>query len=300
MEALFGSSKTPAEKMKEYQRSMKKSIREMDRERTGLERREKKLMTDIKKEAKAGRNDSAKIMARDLVRTRGYIKKMYKMKSHMEAISLRLTTMQSTQQMAQAMKGVTKVMGKMNAKMNIPQIQSIMMEFEKQNEVMGMKEEMMDDAMDDAIDPILSCTLASRIHSCEYDPLVRNITDSTLPENKTGRLGLGTHTERRSNLIKRQTLARDSRPPHVPRLRLLAVGLDAAFVARGGRRRRGSVGARTVEGDVEIRWRELCASGECHQTSGACATRRDATRRERCGGRRDDERMGRWGEARGF
>ena len=29
-----------------------------------------------------------------------------------------------------------------------------------------------------------------------------------------------------------------------------------------------------------------------------CATRRDATRRERCGGRRDDERMGRWGEAR--
>ena len=111
------------------------------------------------------------------------------------------------------------------------------------------------------------------IHSCEYDPLVRNITDSTLPENKTGRLGLGTHTERRSNLIKRQTLARDSRPPHVPRLRLLAVGLDAAFVARGGRRRRGSVGARTVEGDVEIRWRELCASGECHQTSGACATR---------------------------
>ena len=150
MEALFGSSKTPAEKMKEYQRSMKKSIREMDRERTGLERREKKLMTDIKKEAKAGRNDSAKIMARDLVRTRGYIKKMYKMKSHMEAISLRLTTMQSTQQMAQAMKGVTKVMGKMNAKMNMPQIQSIMMEFEKQNEVMGMKEEMMDDAMDDA------------------------------------------------------------------------------------------------------------------------------------------------------
>ena len=131
--------------------------------------------------------------------------------------------------------------------------------------------------MDDAIDPILSCTLASRIHSCEYDPLVRNITDSTLPENKTGRLGLGTHTERRSNLIKRQTLARDSRPPHVPRLRLLAVGLDAAFVARGGRRRRGSVGARTVEGDVEIRWRELCASGECHQTSGA---RRDATVRD--------------------
>ena len=35
------------------------------------------------------------------------------------------------------MKGVTKVMGTMNKKMNLPQIQKIMMEFEKQNEMMG-------------------------------------------------------------------------------------------------------------------------------------------------------------------
>ena len=139
MEALFGKGKTPAQRLKEYQRSIKKSVREMDREKNALERNEKKLMADIKKEAKEGRVDSARIMAKDLVRTRGYIKKMYKMKSHMEAVSLRLATMQSSAQMAQSMKGVTKVMGKMNAKMNLPQISKIMMEFEKQNEMMGMK-----------------------------------------------------------------------------------------------------------------------------------------------------------------
>merc|ERR1719375_438929 len=122
----------------------------MDREKNALERQEKKLLADIKKAAKDGQMDSAKIMAKDLVRTRGYIKKMYKMKSHMEAVSLRLQTMQSSAQMAQCMKGVTKVMGTMNKKMNLPQIQKIMMEFEKQNEMMGMKEEMMSDAVDDA------------------------------------------------------------------------------------------------------------------------------------------------------
>merc|ERR1719271_2415601 len=100
--------------------------------------------------AKEGQVDSAKIYAKDLVRTRAYIKKMHKMKSHMEAVSLRLQTMQSSAQMAQCMKGVTKVMGQMNRKMNLPQIQKIMMEFEKQNEMMGMKEEMMADAVDDA------------------------------------------------------------------------------------------------------------------------------------------------------
>merc|ERR1719197_922846 len=107
-------------------------------------------MADIKKMAKEGQVDSAKIYAKDLMRTRGYIKKMYKMKSHMEAVSLRLQTMQSSAQMAQCMKGVTKVMGTMNKNMNLPQIQKIMMEFEKQNEMMGMKEEMMADAVDDA------------------------------------------------------------------------------------------------------------------------------------------------------
>jgi len=150
MDGMFGIGKTPKERLKEYQRSIKKSVREMDRERTTLERNEKKLLADIKKSAKDGHMDAAKIKAKDLVRTRGYIKKMYKMKSHMEAISLRLTTMQTTQQMAQSMKGITKLMGKMNGKMNLPQIQKIMMEFEQQNETMNLKEEMMEDAMDSA------------------------------------------------------------------------------------------------------------------------------------------------------
>jgi charged multivesicular body protein 2A len=35
--------------------------------------------------------------------------------------------------------------------MNLPEIQRIMMEFEKQSEMMNMKEEMMDDAIDMAM-----------------------------------------------------------------------------------------------------------------------------------------------------
>ena len=38
-----------------------------------------------------------------------------------------------------------------NFQMNLPEIQKIMMEFEKQSEIMDMKEEMMDDAIDSAL-----------------------------------------------------------------------------------------------------------------------------------------------------
>lgn len=40
----------------------------------------------------------------------------------------------------------------MNRQMNLPQIQKILHDFEKQSEIMDMKEEMINDAMDDAME----------------------------------------------------------------------------------------------------------------------------------------------------
>eukprot|EP01133_Synstelium_polycarpum_P010591 gene10591-12324_t len=99
--------------------------------------------------AKAGQMNSAKIMAKDLVRTRFHVQKFYEMKTQLQAVSLRIQTLQSTQSMAEAMKGVTKAMMVMNKQMNIPQFTKIMMEFEMQSDKMDMKEEMMNDTMDD-------------------------------------------------------------------------------------------------------------------------------------------------------
>jgi Snf7 len=45
---------TPAERLRQHQRSLAKAQRELDRERTKLEQQEKKLIADIKKSAKAG------------------------------------------------------------------------------------------------------------------------------------------------------------------------------------------------------------------------------------------------------
>lgn len=91
------------------------------------------------------------MMAKDLVRTRNACKKFMLMKANIQAVSLKITTLKSNHAMAQAMKGVTKAMATMNKKMNLPEIQKIMMEFEKQTEIMDMKEEMMDDAIDSAL-----------------------------------------------------------------------------------------------------------------------------------------------------
>merc|ERR1712212_1106911 len=90
-------------------------------------------------------------MAKDLVRTRRYVKKFMLMRANIQAVSLKIQTLKSQNSMAQAMKGVTKAMMSMNKQMKLPEIQKIMQEFEKQSEIMDMKEEMMNDVIDDAL-----------------------------------------------------------------------------------------------------------------------------------------------------
>ncbi|KDR81348.1 hypothetical protein GALMADRAFT_239196 [Galerina marginata CBS 339.88] len=152
IETLFGRTVTPAERLRQHQRSLTKAQRELDRERTKLEQSEKKLIMDIKKSAKAGQLNACKVMAKDLVRTRRYVHKFYQMRTQLQAVSLRIQTLRSNQQMADAMRGATRAMASMNRGLNLPSIQRIMNDFEKESSMMDMKEEMMSDAVDDVMD----------------------------------------------------------------------------------------------------------------------------------------------------
>ncbi|KAJ7109116.1 SNF7 family protein [Mycena epipterygia] len=152
IESLFGRTVTPAERLRQHQRSLAKAQRELDRERTKLEASEKKLIADIKKSAKDGQLNACKVMAKDLVRTRRYVQKFYQMRTQLQAVGLRIQTLRSNQQMADAMRGATRAMASMNRGLNLPGIQRIMTEFEKESSMMDMKEEMMSDAVDDVMD----------------------------------------------------------------------------------------------------------------------------------------------------
>jgi len=152
MEFLFGKKKTVKEILREHQRNINRAMRDIDRERTNLQNQEKKITIEIKKTAKQGQMGAVKIMAKDLVRTRNHVQKFYKMRTELQAVSLRIQTLQSHQAMGEAMKGVTRAMMVMNRQMNLPAMQRIMMEFEKQSEKLDMKEEMMSDTMDDVFE----------------------------------------------------------------------------------------------------------------------------------------------------
>ncbi|KAI8326227.1 Snf7-domain-containing protein [Martensiomyces pterosporus] len=152
LDFLFGKRKTPQELLRQNLRALNRAQRELDRERSKMEMQEKKLITDIKKAAKAGQMNACKVMAKDLVRTRRYVQKFYKMRTSLQGVSLRIQTMTSNQQMATAMRGATNAMKSMNMSMNLPGMQKVLMDFEKESEMMDMKEDLMNDAIDDAME----------------------------------------------------------------------------------------------------------------------------------------------------
>uniref|UniRef100_A0A3Q2YKA9 Charged multivesicular body protein 2A n=1 Tax=Hippocampus comes TaxID=109280 RepID=A0A3Q2YKA9_HIPCM len=76
-----------------------------------------------------------------------------------------------------------KKMAKQGQMLKLPQIQKIMMEFERQSEIMDMKEEMMNDAIDDALGDEDDEDESDAIVSQVLDELGLNLSDelSNLP-----------------------------------------------------------------------------------------------------------------------
>ena len=63
-------------------------------------------MVDIRKMAKSGQMEAVKIMAKDLVRTRAFVKKFILMRANIQGIALKVQTLKSQAAMANAMKGM--------------------------------------------------------------------------------------------------------------------------------------------------------------------------------------------------
>lgn len=89
------SEKPLKEVIRENQRLIKKSIRELEKEIRTLENNKKKLEADIRKHAKMGQMGAVKVMAKDYVRTKNYITKFIEMKTHLNAVSLKIQVSKS-------------------------------------------------------------------------------------------------------------------------------------------------------------------------------------------------------------
>jgi len=122
-----------------------------------LNAKKKTILAEIKQQAKRpgvkGANDpSLKAMAKNLVQVRNQRDKLYSAKAQIGAVGMQVSSMASQVAAATAVGSVTTSMAQANAAVDSKEMAKIMNQFQRENEVMAVREEMMDDALADAFE----------------------------------------------------------------------------------------------------------------------------------------------------
>lgn len=149
---LFGKKLSPAEQMRQQNRDLRKTQRDIERDRRGLDKLEKQLELDIKKAAKQGDKQLCTVLAKQLVQCRKQKARTYTAASKVQAVGAQSKAMHSNIKLSNVMGTTAKTMGAVNREMKPEQVMRNMQEFEKQSMKMGMTEEIVDETLNSILD----------------------------------------------------------------------------------------------------------------------------------------------------
>mmetsp|Transcript_48274 Transcript_48274/g.121538 ORF Transcript_48274/g.121538 Transcript_48274/m.121538 type:complete len:214 (-) Transcript_48274:206-847(-) len=173
---FWKKKKDPVALAKEWQTRLRQEQRGIDREIRGIEREENRVKMEIKAAAKRGDKDSARLLAREMVRSRKAKQRLYMSKAQMQGV---ITTLQSniaTMRTAGCMKQSAEVMEKMNKLCTAPQLQRSMMVMAREMEKAGLIEEMIEDTFED-LDEDLSDEADEEVQKV-LDEMFLGVTDA--------------------------------------------------------------------------------------------------------------------------
>lgn len=131
--------------LRKEQRSLERTIRDIQRS----EREAKKMVTD---NAKRGDMASAKVLAKELVRARKEVSRMYTNKAHLIAMNAQLTEQLAMVRVSGTLAKSTEVMTLVNNLVKAPQIALQMQQMSREMAKAGVIDEMMEDTLDSALD----------------------------------------------------------------------------------------------------------------------------------------------------
>lgn len=151
---LFGKSKTPdpKEQVNEWCRKIRKENNGLQRQINQIQRGEQNAIRSIKLAAKKGDNDSAKILAKEVVHARKSVAKIYTAKANLSSVEMQIKQQAAQLRVVGSLQKSTEVMKNMQQLVKLPEIQKTMMEMSKEMMKAGIIEEMMDDAMENLED----------------------------------------------------------------------------------------------------------------------------------------------------
>ncbi|KAK3148624.1 hypothetical protein QOZ80_3BG0297330 [Eleusine coracana subsp. coracana] len=152
VKSLLKPKPTPQQQLREWQRRLRNEGRIIDRQIRDVQREEKKVEKAIREAAKRHDIGSAKALAKEVVRSRKAVNRLYENKAQLNSISMHLGEIVATARTVGHLSKSTEVMKLVNGLMKAPEVAATMQEFSKEMTKAGVMEEMVNDAVDSALD----------------------------------------------------------------------------------------------------------------------------------------------------
>ncbi|XP_074561929.1 vacuolar protein sorting-associated protein 24 homolog 1-like isoform X2 [Curcuma longa] len=185
---LMRSKPDPQQQLREWQRRLRQEGRNIDRQIRGasascpvlsdVQREEKNVQKAIKEAAKRNDMASAKSLAKEIVRSRRAVNRLYENKAQLNSVSMHLGELVATARTVGHLSKSAEVMKLVNNLMKAPEVAATMQEFSKEMTKAGVMEEMVNDAVDTALD---SEDIEEEIEE-EVDKVLAAIAGETISE----------------------------------------------------------------------------------------------------------------------
>ena len=116
---------------KEQQKVINRAIRQIEKDRTKMEKSEVEVLKKVKDLANKNQHGPAKILSKELVRSRAQVNKMYTMTTQMKSISMMMASTRMNAEMMKGLEGCSAAINNMNENMNMANMRETLKEFAK-------------------------------------------------------------------------------------------------------------------------------------------------------------------------
>jgi len=147
---LYGP--TPEERVKAWQSKLRTEQRKLDRDMRQLDQAIRQGRSQIKQHAQRGDTKSARVMAREVVRSAKQKDRLSVSKARLGSINLQLTQQLAMSKVTGSLQKSTEIMKLSNNLIKLPQVAQTMREMSMEMTKAGVMEEMMDDTLEEEAD----------------------------------------------------------------------------------------------------------------------------------------------------
>lgn len=146
---LFGKTpqQNPKELVNEWTHKLRKEGNQLDRQIRAIQREEEKVKRSLKEAAKKSDKETCTILAKEVIRARKAITKIYTSKAHISSVSMQMKNQLATLRVAGSLAKSTEVMQAMQSLVRVPEVAQTMRDMSKEMMRAGIIEEMLDETM---------------------------------------------------------------------------------------------------------------------------------------------------------